>query len=323
MQKRASKILFLLFLLSSLIINAQNNHPTCYVSGRFLHAPTGERIVLRGVNKMNVVADKTGEKSFPEIAKTGANVVRIMWMKWGGNGPALDTILGNCIKNKLLPIIESHDATGKWGDALQGCVDFWLQPDVLEVIQKYERYLLLNIANEAGDGSIAQEDFRKTYHDIILQMRQAGIRVPLIIDAANWGRNEAYLLQNGPFLLQQDPEHNIVFSWHIWDSGIAESRIKAGIDESIKLKIPMIIGEFAPMEVKCKCCIPYHYIMDYCQQKKIGWLTWSWGPGNSDCPGMDMSQGTFETLHGWGLETAVTHKNSIKNTAKRPRFFRD
>jgi len=321
MQQSKIIILFLLCLLHTFIINAQTQHPTCYVSGRFLHATNGERILLRGVNKMNVATDKTGEKSFPEIAKTGANVVRIMWMKWGGGATALDTLIGNAIKYNLLPMIELHDATGKWGEALQGCVDFWVQADVLEIIKKYERYLLLNIANEAGDQSITQEDYRTTYHHIILQMRQAGIRVPLIIDAANWGRNEDYLLQNGQFLLQNDPLHNILFSWHIWDSGIAESRIKAGIDESIKLKIPLIIGEFAPMEVKCKCCIPYHYIMDYCQKKKIGWLTWSWGPGNNDCPGMDMSRGTFETLHGWGLETAVTHKNSIKNTAKRPRIF--
>jgi hypothetical protein len=54
---------------------------TFYVSGRFLYAPNGEKVVLRGINNMNVVSDQTGERSFPEIAKTGANVVRIMWMR--------------------------------------------------------------------------------------------------------------------------------------------------------------------------------------------------------------------------------------------------
>jgi mannan endo-1,4-beta-mannosidase len=159
---------------------------------------------------MNVVTDPTGEKSFPEIAKTGANRVRIMWMKWGGGGKQLDTILGNCIKNKMLPIIELHDATGQW-NKLEGCVDFWIQKDVVAVIEKYQKYLLLNIANEAGTDTVSQQNFASTYGRLVKKMRSAGIRVPLIIDAANWGRNESYLLTNVKEILAADPLHNIIF----------------------------------------------------------------------------------------------------------------
>jgi mannan endo-1,4-beta-mannosidase len=73
-----------------------------YVSGRFLYSPEGERVILRGVNNMNVVTDPSGEKSFPEIAKTGANVVRTMWMRWGGGGDKLDVVIQNCIRNKMI-----------------------------------------------------------------------------------------------------------------------------------------------------------------------------------------------------------------------------
>jgi mannan endo-1,4-beta-mannosidase len=62
--------------------------------------------------------------------------------------------------------------------------------------------------------------------------------------------------------------------------------------------------------------------MRYCQEKEIGWLAWSWGPGNSDCPQMDMTRTVaFDTLFDWGLEVAVTDPNSIKNTSVRPRIF--
>jgi mannan endo-1,4-beta-mannosidase len=116
--------------------------------------------------------------------------------------------------------------------------------------------------------------------------------------------------------------HNLIFSWHIWDSGIAETRIQSAIDRSIAQNICLLIGEFAPMEVKCKCCIPYKYILAYAQQKNIGWLAWSWGPGNADCAQMDMTKTTsFETLFDWGLEVAITDSNSIKNTAIRPNIF--
>ena len=294
---------------------------TCYVSGRFLYAPNNEKIILRGINKMNVVTDPTGEKSFPQIAKTGANCVRIMWMRWGGGGKQLDTILGNCVKNKMLPIIELHDATGQW-NKLDTCVNYWLQKDVVTTIKKYQKYVLLNIANEAGTDTVSQNNFLKTYSLIVKKMRNGGIHVPLIIDAANWGRNESYLVTNGKALVAADPEHNLIFSWHIWDSGITESRISKGIDESIQLNINLLIAEFAPMEVKCKCCIPYKFIMQYCQQKSIGWLPWSWGVGNSDCPAMDMTKTeSFDSLFDWGLEVAITNKYSIKNTAKRPGIF--
>jgi mannan endo-1,4-beta-mannosidase len=49
------------------------------VQGRFLYTAAGERVVLRGVNEMfSSSLDPTGERTLPEIAKTGANAVRIM-----------------------------------------------------------------------------------------------------------------------------------------------------------------------------------------------------------------------------------------------------
>jgi mannan endo-1,4-beta-mannosidase len=115
------------------------------------------------------------------------------------------------------------------------------------------------------------------YAAVVKQLRAAGINVPLVIDAANWGRNEAYLFENATQLLKADPLHNLIFSWHIWDSGIAESRIRSAIDRSIAQDICLLIGEFAPMEVQCKCCIPYKYILAYAQEKTLaGW------PGRGD-----------------------------------------
>lgn len=303
------------------VASNQKEKETFYVAGRFLYTPQGEKVILRGVNVMNVVSDKTGEKSLPEIEKTGANVVRMMWMSWGGYGDKLDTLIGNCIKHNMIPMIELHDATGKW-HMLDSTVAYWLRPDVKNVLIKYQKYLLLNIANEAGTATVTNKDFAEKYSGLVRKLRDGGLNMPLVIDAANWGRNEDYLLSNAEALLNADPLRNLIFSWHIWDSGIAEERIKTAIDRSIDLNINLLIGEFAPMEVKCKCCIPYKYILQYSQQKQIGWLAWSWGPGNSDCPEMDMTKTVaYNTLHDWGLEVAVTDPNSIKNTAVRPKIF--
>src|SRR6476660_9280665 len=54
---------------------------TLRVSGGWLYDRCGERVILRGVNKMAVYEeDPTCAQIFPQIRMTGANVVRIVWL---------------------------------------------------------------------------------------------------------------------------------------------------------------------------------------------------------------------------------------------------
>ncbi len=98
---------------------------TMYISGRHLYAPDGEKIILRGVNKMTVWND-LGGNDFKEIAKTGANVVRIVWVMddWA-EIEKLDAAIQTCIDNHMIPMIENHDATGEW-DKLPEVINWWL-----------------------------------------------------------------------------------------------------------------------------------------------------------------------------------------------------
>jgi hypothetical protein len=91
------------------------------------------------------------------------------------------------------------------------------------------------------------------------------------------------------------------------------------IEESVAMELPLIVGEFAHKAVGCVCCIPYQTIIEQCHKHDIGYFPWSWGPGNQDCEEMDMTEdGTFDTLHGWGEEVALTSPHSIQNVAVRP-----
>jgi hypothetical protein len=91
------------------------------------------------------------------------------------------------------------------------------------------------------------------------------------------------------------------------------------IEESVAMGLPLVIGEFAHAGVGCSRSIDYATILDESQRAGIGWLAWSWGPGNQDCGEMDMTTaGTFETLQGWGKEVSVDHPASIQKTAKIP-----
>src|SRR5690606_35153134 len=53
---------------------------TMYVKGRFLYTVAGEKVIMRGVNEMMTWSNNLqGNIILPEIAKTGANTIRLVW----------------------------------------------------------------------------------------------------------------------------------------------------------------------------------------------------------------------------------------------------
>ncbi len=298
---------------------ADDTYPGFRVVGRFLYDKAGEKTVLVGVNKMNIWTDISGT-SFPEIAKTGSNVVRIVWTT-SGTDTQLDKVIYNCRANHMIPMVELHDATGEWSK-LSTCVDYWVKPETVAVIQRHQEYLLVNIANECGQ-TVADADFRSGYETAIKRMRAAGIHVPIIIDAPSYGQNINSLQANGPYLISVDPDQNLLFSVHMWWPyawGHTDQEVIDEINESVQMGLPLIVGEFGGMWDETESGkIPYQTIIKQCTLNQVGWLAWEWGPGNNPQTFLDMTtDSTYATLNGWGLDVAVTNQYSIKNTAVRP-----
>ncbi len=314
---------------------------TFYTQGRHLHDRLDNHVILRGVNKMSVFdgVDPTGTISFPEIRKTGANSVRIVWKISNAGAPTdlniLDALIINAKQNHLIPLIELHDATGDW-NGLQGLVDYWIQPAVVNIIQKHQEYLLVNIGNEVGDDQVANAQFITGYTTAIQSLRTAGIHTPLVIDAADWGKNLALLDATAPILLSADPDQNLLFSvhlyWSISDDADANF-IRANLQNSVDLGYPLIVGEFSQFggfagQGQSMCSpngeIDYKTIIEECDRHEIGWYTWEWGPGNDFndplCAVMDMTPDRlFANLKpGWAEEVAISSPYSIKNTSVTP-----
>jgi hypothetical protein len=295
--------------------------PGFRVIGRFLYDYCGEQVVLRGVNKMIYYTDIDGIPAYSEIAKTGANVVRIVWLT-DGSASDLDTAISNALANQLIPLVELHDATGDWS-LLGSLVDYWTRPDIVDVLNKYDRYLLINIGNEVGDATVSEEDFKAGYKLAVLRMRLAGIHVPLIIDGTNYGKNFDILQSSGPYLLSMDPDHNLMFSVHMWwplKLGYTDQSVIDALSQSVQTSLPLIVGEFASQwDNTPDGVIPYRTILEQTYLNEVGMLPWEWGPGNDPQTWWNMTDdGTYDTLHGWGLETAITSTYSILNTAFRP-----
>lgn len=316
-----------------------------WVEGRDLKSGCRSKIVLRGINKMSVFdnGDPGCATSFAEIRKTGANSVRIVWaitQNLAPNGAptdvtVLDTLLTNAAQNKLVPMIELHDATGQW-DRLSELVAYWTRPDVVAILQKHQRYLLVNIGNEVGDDQVTAAQFIAAYTTAVTAIRNAGIAAPLVIDAPDWGKNLAVLDAAAAALIAADPWHNLIFSVHLYwakSCGFDANTIRTRLQNAVALKYPLIVGEFSkfggspcPFDPAVSICsaaaeVDYQTILAECHTLEIGWYAWEWGPGNDFndplCAVMDMTPDRlFAHLKtGWAEEVATSSPHSIKNTS--------
>jgi mannan endo-1,4-beta-mannosidase len=317
---------------------------TFYTQGRHLFDRLGNKVILRGVNKMSVwdAKDPTGKIYFPEIRKTGANSVRIVWairkdLKQGTSDTdftQLDALIANAKANRLIPTIELHDGIGKW-DRLPELVTYWTQPAVVKIIKKHQAYLIVNIGGEVGD-RVDDSEFIKGYTSAIQTMRSAGIQTPLVIDATEFGKKLDILDATFARLIAADPQQNLLFSVHLyWPiSGGADAKfIRSRLQKSVDLGYPLLVGEFSAVggytgANKSLCSpdgkIDYQAIIKECQRHEIGWYSWEWGPGNEYgdpiCETLNMTpNGLFKNIKpGWATEVAISSPYSIKNTSITP-----
>lgn len=298
---------------------------TMQVQGRHIYTAAGERVVLRGVNEMfSISKDPTGSWVMAEIAKTGANAVRI-FTQAEFSADKLDALITNAVANGMIPIPECHSATGKW-ERLQLCVDYWTRPDVAAVINRHRKWVLLNIANEAG-ATVSAADFLDGYKSAISQIRAGGIDVPLVIDGAGWGQEYRILLESWNDLNAHDPEESVIVSAHSYWIGSEAERMghyQYIIDKVTRENIPFILGEGpTPSGYDCTAS-PYGWAMSELERAEIGWLAWSWGlVPNGDCRKENRYDMTEAGIFGrWKTEAgeaiALTHPASIRNTGRRP-----
>lgn len=295
------------------------------VIGRDFYTAADERVILRGFNEMFAFSNNPrGDGVIEEIGKTGANGLRVvLWVQ--SKPDDVDAAVTSSIANGMIPMVECHSATGKW-EKLNDCVDFWLRPDILPIIRKHERWVLLNIANEAGN-VVTREDFVSGYTSAIQRLRSAGIRTPLIIDGTKWGQEYDMLLDEADTFTAADPLKRVMVSAHAYWIGTEEERknhYRTIIRRVTAENIPFVMGE-GPQPAGYDCSAsPYQWAMDELNKAEIGWLTWSWGMmANGDCKQNSAFDVTHDGKFGnwkteFGRQVAVDHPASVANTSRRP-----
>lgn len=257
-----------------------------FVSHGRLFDAYGRDFVLRGMNNPHIWYDppEVLEPGSPfrywaydaldPIAARGTNAVRIVWETEGGSPQLLREIVARTVALHMTPIIELHDVTGgEDSEDLLEMARHYLTPEMRAILLDYEEYLLVNIANEWSGG-----DFFDAYRSAIQLLRAGGIRHTLVIDANGWGQNADSVLDSGCGLLEADPDHNLLFSVHMYERFQARSEITRALDTASRRQLPLIIGEFGWQHAGR--AIDHEFIMAEAERLGIGFVAWSW-KGNS------------------------------------------
>ncbi len=174
--------------------------PTIHVSGRYILGPCDDTLILKGVNYAPYNWGWTSSQlRLNQIVLSGANCVRMPWYVVTPDGAVpqavynnlvlLDSALSKCVQYKMIPIIELHDQTCANSPAnLITTSNWFVQPAVKVLINKYKHSIILNIANEAlwvawtSNTLTAQSSFSNTYNTIINTIRSNSITVQIMID---------------------------------------------------------------------------------------------------------------------------------------------
>ena len=240
------------------------------------------------------------KNSLDDIARTGANTVRLVQVipaernnwSWGSRTENHRAIVASSVANKLVPMLEFHDATcgslyenDPEGPAksLKPIVDYWVSPAMVQLCQDYEKELMVNIANEWGSRENLVE-WKNAYKTSIARMRQAGIKNLIVIDAGgNCGQYPDGVIQYAQEIIDSDPEKNVLFSIHMyafWYSGTTNAagwrfQVEAKLQEFKTRNIPIVIGEFG-WEGTSDVSYDPRVVMAKAAELEMGWLFWSW-----------------------------------------------
>ena len=325
------------FLLFTSVMFGETVDSTIHVSGSKLIGVCGDTIVLRGVNyaPYNWGYDSS-QLQLNEVAKTGANAVR---MTWYANSAApyytdalLDSAIGACVRNKMIAILELHDFTCDPAIAdIETLVSWYSTPAHVAIFHKYQNSLIINVANEAGtvDGSSdynqAEQDYQNEYTQLIMELRSVNITVPLMIDAPDCGTSINVFNDLALAMQANDPIQNLIFSTHTyWEnySGNDSATTANFINAAAAYNYPLVFGEVANYQDNggdtCAWLLTYRSVLRASVQLNLGWLIWSWD--NDICSKRQISNdGNYSNLTAYGSDIVNNAVYGLHNTAKPDR----
>lgn len=259
-----------------------------------LYDANGVEFRIKGVNTCHYDENWASCSSNCGIPNSGANVNRIGTPLWSSiSSTTLQGLMDRMISQKVVPMPGVWYVNSSYSDndnvtckddaaAFETAVSQWVSRAAL--FKPYERYMLLNIANEWGPSNSTA--WRDAYIDAVGQLRDAGYLCTLVIDAGGCGQDLDDIAKYAQAIYDSDPQHNIVFSEHVygmWGSeatGLESWQIDLadGFDQMAATGLPILIGEFGPGRDigPSPTMMTPGTIIQNADDHGFGWLAWAW-----------------------------------------------
>ena len=131
-------------------VRVESGRQGFYVDGNTIYDANKNPFLIRGVNIYFINFSRSRvENSIPAISETSANSVRLNWRKdiTIENITDFERTINTTISYNMIPIVSLHDATcSNSTEELVQCSNYWVNN--MNVLIKYRKYLIINIANE-------------------------------------------------------------------------------------------------------------------------------------------------------------------------------
>jgi sugar phosphate isomerase/epimerase len=265
-----------------------------HISGTQLLDANGNNFIMRGVNYS--YAWQHGDCSIAQSVisaakRQKANCIRINLSDGGTfektSAAELTRLIQLCKNYNLIAVFNTHDETGSTNTQdLERAVAYW--KEMKEILNANTAYVIVNVSNE-WYGPWESDPWAAGYVTAIKELRDAGIKNTLLIDCAGYGQYPQSIVDKGSTVLAADADKNTLFSIHMYEYAAPDAtpdKVNTAIDGALGIGAPVVIGEFGYAHSGNK--IAYQRIMDYCKEKGVGYMGWSWTGNDAANAELDM-----------------------------------
>ena len=154
----------------------------------------------------------------------------------------------------------------------------------------------------------------------IKRLRGAGLHHLLMADAPMWGQDWQNIMRNNAASVENaDPQHNTVFSIHMYGVYNTAAKVNAYFDAFKTAGLPLVVGEFGNMHTDGNP--DEDTIMGQAQSRGLGYIGWSWSGNSSDVAYLDMTNGfNPKSLTSWG-QRFLNGANGVRQTSRQATIF--
>jgi hypothetical protein len=286
--------------------------PVLTVAGRELHDTCGRQVLARGIEvSVGLGFEINGSLAnmIGEVAKTGANAVRILPNVQQLTPAQIATVVDRAVQEGMIVYISPGDTT-------------WFgRSEVISMLAPYQPYLIVDAYQEAAFDDPARWLAEATA--AVQMVRSYGYRVPLTVISNQGGRDLPSLLAHGAEIEAADPLGDTILGWQAYwgNSGWYQQVYGMTLDEAMThvnaapFPIQLGLDALTDATVHPTETLDYASLMNAAQTDKVGWLWWDWrllgGPKGNDLS----TDGTFAHLASVGQDVITTQPAGIADTA--------